>query len=166
MVPCDARLVPGAKVRRYEELRHPAAEDVGPPVPERSLRRRVELGDPSPRVDGHDGVQRGIDHGRLPHLRLANELARARVLEELPDLVADHRESTKQLGVAKLHFRAVQLDHPANRAALHRDDDSAAEPDVGGVMRVRRRRLASQVRDPHRLAGTPHPSRELLPEAE
>src|SRR5436190_80300 len=86
----DARRAAASSASRREaRLGHLLADHVFTPVPEHGLCRRVELGDATRRVHGHDRVEGGFHDRALACLAVPERILGLLALGELADLAPD-----------------------------------------------------------------------------
>ena len=103
--------VGGAQRRRHDQRRQLAADHLRRGVPERPLRRLVDLDDVAAVVHRHDAVERGVEDRALARVALQDGLLRAAALDELADLGAEAAHRLEQVVVQLAPLGDEELDH-------------------------------------------------------
>src|SRR5215218_3277179 len=92
-------------------------------MPERPLRRRVDLHDAAPVVHRDDAIERGIEDRGCSRVAVVQRLLRAPALDILAELAPEARGGGPQCAVGRPRLPREQLDgsdyraRPANREA-------------------------------------------------
>ena len=158
----------GAQRRRHDQRRQLAADHLRRRVPERPLRRLVDLDDVAAVVHRHDAVERGVEDRALARVALQHRLLRAAALDELADLGAEAAHRREQVVVQLAPLGDEELDHAEQaRRAAHREREARAQPGGGG--RRGAREAARRRRTSATHAGScrrPHPAREPFSRAQ